>query len=100
MPTTVAPRGRSITVNVGKQTVDFKTPATTYLTTFILSHTLEGKQPFVDDPLLGTPRTNDRDAIDPAPGLMALAGPVVVPLDFNHIGLWLDAAFGSATITG
>lgn len=100
MPTTVAPRGKTITALFGKQTVDYATPATVYVPSFILSHTLEEKQPFVDDPVLGLARTNDRDATDPAPGLPVAQGNIVVPVDFNHFPLHLNALFGSAQNSG
>lgn len=99
MATSVAPRGKSITANLGKQSA-FATAASSYLTTYLMSHTLELKQPFVDDPQLGLARTNDRDVSDPAPGLPVLQGNVVVPLDLNHIGLALNAMFGAAVDTG
>src|ERR1043166_63974 len=100
MPTTVAPRGKTITALFGKQTVDYATPATVYVPSYILSHTLEEKQPFVADPVLGQPRNNDRDATDPAPGLPVAQGNIVVPVDFNHFPLHLNALFGSAQNSG
>ena len=100
MTTAVAPRGKTVDLLVKTQSA-FGTAATgNYTKTYMLSHSLEQKQPFVDDPVLGLPRTNDRDVTAPAPGLITLAGNIVVPLDYNHIGVWLEAAFGAATDTG
>ena len=100
MPTAVAPRGKTIDFLVGAQST-FGTPATgNYTKTYIRSHSLIMKQPFANDPVLGLPRNNNRDATAPAPGLITLAGNIVVPLDYNHIGVWLAAAFGAATDTG
>ena len=100
MPTAVAPRGKTIDFLVGAQST-FGTPATgNYTKTYIRSHSLIMKQPFANDPVLGLPRTNNRDVTAPAPGLITLAGNIVVPLDYNHIGVWLAAAFGAATNSG
>jgi hypothetical protein len=100
MPTAVAPRGKTIDFLLKTQSA-FGTPATgNYTKTYILSHSLVMKKPFVDDPVLGLPRTNNRDVTAPAPGLVVLAGNIVVPLDYNHIGMLIEASFGAATDTG
>lgn len=100
MTTQVAPRGKTVDLLVKTQSA-FATPASgNYTKTYMLSHSLEQKAPFVDDPVLGLPRTNDRDVTAPSAGLITLAGNIVVPLDYNHIGVWLEAAFGAAVDTG
>jgi hypothetical protein len=100
MPTAVAPRGKTIDFLVKTQSA-FGTLATgNYVKTYILKHSLVMKKPFVSDPVLGLPRTNNRDVTAPAPGLVTLAGNIEVPLDYNHIGVWLEATFGAATDTG
>jgi hypothetical protein len=100
MTTAVVPRGKTIDFLAKTQSA-FGTLASGNRTkTYILSYSLEEKQPFVNDPVLGLPRTNDRDITPPAPGLITLGGNIVVPLDYNHIGLWLEAAFGAAVDTG
>jgi hypothetical protein len=50
--------------------------------------------------LLGLDRQNNRDSTEPAPGLITLDDSIVVPVDFNHIGVWLYALFGAAVVTG
>lgn len=100
MVTAVTPRGKTITFLVGAQSA-FGTLATgNWTQTYIRKHTLAQKQPFAEDPVLGLPRTNNRDVTQPAPGLITLGGQIEVPLDFNHIGVWLTAAFGQATDSG
>lgn len=100
MPTAVAPRGKTIDFLVGNQSA-FGTPATgNYTKTYIRSHSLVMKQPFANDPVLGLPRSNNRDVTAPAPGLVTLAGNIEVPLDYNHIGTWFTGAFGAAADSG
>jgi hypothetical protein len=100
MPTSALPRGKTVNVLLLDE-VTFGTPvADDYLSTFIYSHTLEEKEPFESDPLLGVERNNNRDTTEPAPGLPDGAGDIVAPIDFNHIGLFLKGAMGAATVTG
>jgi hypothetical protein len=100
MVTAVTPRGKTINFLVGAQSA-FGTLATgNWIQTYIRKHSLVMKQPLAEDPVLGLPRTNNRDVTAPAAGLITLAGSVEVPLDYNHIGVWLTAALGQATDTG
>lgn len=100
MPTSALPRGKTLNVRFLDEVV-FGTPvADDYTPTFIYSHTLEEKEPFESDPLLGVVRNNNRDTTEPAPGLPDGTGDIVAPVDFNHIGWLLKGAFGAATVTG
>lgn len=100
MPTSALPRGKTINVLFNDE-ANFGTPAVTdYTSTFLYSHSLEEKEPFEDDSLLGVTRNNNRDTTEPAPGLPDAAGDIVAPIDFNHIGWLLKGAFGEATVTG
>jgi Phage tail tube protein len=100
MVTAVTPRGKTINFLVGSQSAFGTLASGNWIQTFIRKHSLVMKQPFANDPVLGLPRTNNRDVTMPAPGLFSLAGNIEVPLDYNHIGVWLTAAFGAATDTG
>lgn len=100
MPTIATPRGETITALIKDETTFGTLPSGNWTQTVLYSHGLKQAQPFQDDPVLGGPRTNDRDTTTPATGLPNLSGPIVVPLDFNHIGIWLKGAFGAATDTG
>lgn len=100
MVTAVTPRGKTTTLLVGAQSA-FGTLATgNWTETYYRKHSLAQKQPFAEDPVLGLPRTNNRDVTAPAPGLINLGGSIEVPLDYNHLGVWLTAAFGQATDSG
>lgn len=100
MPTAFAPRGQAIDVAIKAESSYGVAPTGNWTLTPIYSHTLEERQPYEDDHLLGQPRHNDRDPLAPAPGLPVLAGEIVVPVDFAHLGFWLHMAFGSPTTTG
>ena len=100
MATAAVPRGETVDVLIKDQTAFATAAAGNYTKTFIYSHTLEEKGTLDDDPLLGQLRSNDRDQTAPAPNLPSLSGAVVAPLDFNHVGIWLKGAFGSAAVTG
>lgn len=101
MPTAALPRGETISVLV-KDQADFATFATGNFTpSYIYSHGIEEKHGLDDNPLLGLPRTNDRDQTAPVDGLPSMAGqPLVVPVCFNHVGMWLKSLFGAASVTG
>ena len=101
MTTSALPRGETIDVFVKDQGVNFATFATGNFTkTYIYSHSIEEKESLDDDPLLGQARSNDRDDTAPADGLPTCGGNLIVPIDFNHFGLWLKALLGAATVTG
>jgi Phage tail tube protein len=100
MPTSALPRGKTVTLLLKSQTDFTAAPGGDWTRTFAYSHTMERKRPFEDDPLLGASRRNNRDATAPAPGLEVLDGNIVVPVDFNHFGLWLYALLGAAQVTG
>lgn len=100
MPTSALPRGKTINFNFHDETV-FGTPdVSDYTSTFIYSHSLEEKEPFQVDSLLGLTRNNNRDTTEPAPGLPDGGGDIVAPIDFNHIGWLLKGALGAAVDTG
>lgn len=100
MPTAALPQG-SASIFLQKDQTAFGTAATgTFIKTFIYSETLEEKKPPENDPLLGIPRTNDRDQTAKGPGLGEVTGQIVRPFDFNHLGLALKGAFGAAVTTG
>lgn len=100
MATSAVPRGKTIDVLTKAQSSFSALPSGNWTKTYIYSHTIEEKNPFQDDDLLGLPRTNDRDATAPAPGLPVLQGQIVAPADFNHIGLWLKWLMGAPVDTG
>lgn len=99
MTTSALPRGKTLEVLVKDQT-DFSTAATgNYTRTYIYKQTLSEKRPLEADPLLGTPRQNNRDTTAPAPGLPTHNGQIEAPLCLNHTGLWLKSTFGAPTTT-
>jgi hypothetical protein len=100
MATSAVPRGKTIDVLMKAQSAFDTLPSGNWLKTYIYSHNLEEKNPFEDDELLGLARTNDRDTTAPAPGLPSMSGTLVVPVDFNHFGLWLKMLLGAAVDTG
>lgn len=100
MTTANLPRG-SNTQFFTKQQSAFKTAASgNYVPTPLYSFAVGRKAPLVDDPLLGTTKQNGFDQTEPGPGLVDVSGPLVAPLDFAHLGLWLFSAFGAPATTG
>ena len=100
MPTNSNPKGRATNLLVNLQ-ADYDTPATgNYVSTLFYSETLAETEDKQDDSVLGLARVNDRDQTQMAPGLKSLSGGLTVPLDINHIGLWLYALFGAPETTG
>ena len=75
-------------------------PSGNWLATYFYSSGLAAARPFEDDPVIGVGGATARDPFDPAPGLTAHGGALVVPLDLAHIGYWLKLAFGAPTTTG
>jgi hypothetical protein len=100
MPTSALPRGKTTTLLLKAESAFGSPPIGDWTQTFAYSHTSDFRRPFEDDPLLGLPRQNDRDRTTPAPGLITFDDSIVVPLDFNHFGVWLYALFGAAVVTG
>ena len=100
MPTAQLPRGANLEIFLKEQS-DFKTAATgNYNRTAVYTWPVGEEQPDEDDPLLGTLKTNTRDAIEPAPGLSTMTGSPVVPLDFSLSGVWLKSLLGAPVTTG
>lgn len=100
MPTSALPRGK-VTDFLFKSESSFGVaPSGNWTKTPIYSYGAGFKQSFEDDPLLGLTRNNNRDATEPAPGLIVNDPSLVVPVDFNHFGHWLYALLGAAVITG
>lgn len=94
------PRGLMIDI-LGKTQADFATPAAgDYTRTFCYQMRAGEKQALENDPLLGQPRNNDRDALGSVAGLPTHDGPVELPLCLNHIGWWLVSVFGLPDTTG
>lgn len=101
MATSFSPRGDAVSAWLFKDESAFGTPPSgNWTATPFYSHTLEEKQPFQDDNLLGQTRNNNRDVMSPEPGLPVLAGDIVVPLDLADVGYWLTATFGAPTTSG
>jgi hypothetical protein len=100
MPTSAMPRGKTSELLVKAETSYGVAPSGNYTRTLFYSDTAGFKQPFEDDPIIGLARTNNRDTTEPAPGLVVNDPSIVVPVDYNHIGLWLNALFGAAVVTG
>ncbi|MBA5779530.1 hypothetical protein H2509_20560 [Stappia sp. F7233] len=100
MGTAPTPRGKTANLLLGTQ-ADFATPAGgNYVRTFFYSESLGEAEPFEDDPLLGTPRANNRDRTRPAPGLASLSGDITIPIDINHFPIWLEMLFGAGVSAG
>jgi hypothetical protein len=57
-------------------------------------------RPYQDDPILGTPRQNDRDSTEPSQDVSSFGGPIVVPLDFSHLRYWLELLLGAPSTSG
>jgi hypothetical protein len=100
MATSALPRGKTTTLLLKSESTFGTPPGGDWTQTYAYSHTSDFKRPFEDDPLLGLPRHNDRDRTAPAPGLTTFDDSIVVPLDFNHIGIWLYGLFGAADVSG
>ena len=100
MATQAYPRGRIAELLLKDETNFGVAASGNYTKTPFYSHTLEEKQPYEDDNILGGSRTNDRDPLAPAPGLPTMQGNIVVPLDCAHLGHWLKGALGAPVTTG
>jgi hypothetical protein len=100
MATSALPRGKTTTLLLKSESTFGTPPTGNWTKTFAYSHTSDFKQPLEDDPLLGLDRQNDRDSTSPAPGLITFDDSIVVPIDYNHIGVWLYALMGAAQVTG
>lgn len=100
MATSALPRGKTLIVLQKDESSFGVLPSGNWTQTPIYSHTLEHKEPPEANPLLGLDRNNNRDTTAKAPGLVTLAGQIIRPLDYNHIGLTLKGAFGAATVSG
>lgn len=97
------PRGGALQIFTLQQGTNFKTAAVgDYVPTLVYSYGVGKQKPLQDDPILGLANVNNNafDEISPAPGLTQVGGQIVAPLDFAHAGLWLESAFGAATVTG
>ena len=94
------PRGKAVKLYLGAQ-ADLETvaPAASYINTYAYSVNPSGTQPFEDDPILGGNFHNDRDATEPAPGLVSADSSLSVPACVNHLGHWLKGAFGAPVFT-
>ncbi len=89
------PRGKMTDILLKTQSA-FGTLATgNYHRTFAYSFDLGEKFGLPDDPILGLPRSNDRDMTAPAPDLRRHEGRLSVPLDLNHLAYWLIGLFGA-----
>jgi hypothetical protein len=100
MTTSFSPRGNAVTIARKAETAFGSAPSGNWTLANIYKHTLAEKQPFVEDPLLGQVRANNRDPLAPAPGLPVLSGDIDVPLDLGQLGYWLSDLFGAPTTTG
>lgn len=100
MATSALPRGKTTNLLLKSESAFGVAPSGNWTNTFIYSYNAGFKQPFEADPLLGLTRTNNRDSTEPAPGLIVNDPSMVVPVDFNHFGVWLYALLGAATVTG
>nr|WP_321482854.1 phage tail tube protein [uncultured Cohaesibacter sp.] len=100
MPTNTRPHGRATNLYVNLQ-ADFATPASgDYVSTLFYSEDIAETEDKQEDSILGLTRVNDRDQTQMADGLPSHGGSLTVPLDLNHIGLWLYALFGAPDTTG
>jgi hypothetical protein len=101
MPTAAAPRGATVNLLFKDESSFGVAPSGNWTSTLIYSHTLEGKEGYVVDPILGTARANNRDTTVRADDIVvAQSGQISVPLDLNHFGYWLAAAFGAPASSG
>jgi hypothetical protein len=101
MPTAAAPRGQTTELLLKPETT-YGTAATgNYQKTLVYNDGLEEPAPQEPDPILGSPRHNQRDTTTPAPGLKnGVTGNLIVPLDLNHLWFWLRGAFGTPVSSG
>jgi len=101
MPTSSAPRGQAVELLL-KDEATYGSPASgDYQKTLVYEDQLADLAPLEDDPILGTPRQNQRDMTTPVAGLpQGISGNLVVPLDLNHLWFWLKGALGSPSTTG
>lgn len=101
MSTANRPRGGNLEIFTRQQASGFKTAATgNFQPSVVYSYGVAKRQPFEHDPLLGGGKHNTFDQTAPAPGLVDVNGPIVVPLDFAHSGLWLNSALGAPASSG
>jgi len=100
MPTSALPRGKVTDFLLKSETTFGTAPSGNWTKTFVYSFTPGFRQPYENDALLGLARHNNRDTTQPAPGLIVNDPGLVVPVDFNHIGVWLYALFGAASVSG
>lgn len=100
MSTAFTPRGMAVSANFKDETSYGVLPTGNWTPTLFYSHSLEEKQPYQDDNLIGQTQNNNRDVNSPEPGLPQLAGDIEVPLDLAHVGDWLKMAFGAPASSG
>ena len=77
MATSALPRGKTTTLLLKSEAVYGAPPSGNWTQTFAYSHASDFKKPFEDDPLLGLERHNNRDATEPAPGLVTFDDSIV-----------------------
>lgn len=101
MATAFSPRGNAIRPILFKDETSYGVlPTGNWTPTLIYSHSLEEKQPYQDDNIIGQSQNNNRDVTAPEPGLPSLAGDIDVPLDLSHFGYWLRAVMGAPVTSG
>jgi hypothetical protein len=100
MATSALPRGKTIDLLLKSESTFGAAPSGNWTKTFAYKYNPGLAQPLEADPLLGLTRNNNRDTTQPAPGLVVNDPGLVVPLDFNHLGYWLYALFGAASVSG
>jgi Phage tail tube protein len=100
MATQAAPRGANVISNWIQESSFGVAPGGNWTGLRCYSDTLEEKQPWQSDPVLGAQLNNARDPSDPAPGLPAGSGQVDWPLDLDSIGFALDMVLGAPVTTG
>lgn len=100
MATAAAPRGIA-TQLLFKDEVSYGVlPSGNWTPTLFYTHSLEEKEPYQDDNVIGQAQNNNRDVNAPEPGLPQLAGDLDVPLDLAHVGYWLRMLFGAPSTSG
>jgi hypothetical protein len=101
MPTSSAPRGQAVELLLKDESTYGNAASGDYQKTLLYEDQLADLAPLEDDPILGTPRHNQRDVTAPVAGLpQGISGNLVVPLDLNHLWFWLKGAFGTPATTG
>lgn len=100
MPTSFTPRGNATSFLFKDETTAGVLPSGNWTPAVLYKHTLEEKQPYQDDNLLGLGYQNNRDVSSPEPGLPVLAGDIDVPLDLAYFGDWLKMVLGAPVTTG